>query len=40
MRSKQVLILVVLVVALVAACILAAPALVDAIRSIHVIPPH
>ena len=42
MRNKRVAILVVsvLVIVLVAVCIVAAPALMDAIRSIHVIPPH
>ncbi len=42
MHNKRVAILAVsvLVVVLVAVCIMAAPALVDAIRYIHVIPPH
>jgi hypothetical protein len=42
MNNKQVAILVILVVVvLVAVCILAAPALMDAMRSsVHVRPPH
>jgi hypothetical protein len=44
MRNKRAAILVVsvsiLVVVFVAACIVAAPALVDAIRAMHVIPHH
>lgn len=42
MRNKRVAILVisVLVVVLVVICIVAAPTLMETIRSIHVIPPH
>jgi hypothetical protein len=41
MSNKRVVILVVSVlIVLVAVCILAAPALMDAIRSIHTIPQH
>jgi hypothetical protein len=40
MNKKQVVIVVVLVVALVVICILATPALIDSIRTIHAIPQH
>lgn len=42
MRNKKVaiLVVVVLVVVLVAVCITTAPALMGAIRSIHIIPQH
>jgi hypothetical protein len=41
MSNKRVAILVVLVVVLVLVCIMAVgPALMDAVRGIHVIPPH
>lgn len=41
MSNRRVAIVVVVVVVLVAACIMAvAPTLMDAIRGIHVIPPH
>ena len=41
MSNKRIAIVVVLVVVVVAAvCIVAAPALMDAIRGIHVIPQH
>lgn len=41
MSNKRVVIIVVVsVVVLLAVCIVAAPALMDAIRAIHVIPQH
>ena len=40
MSNKRVAIVVVLVVVLAAVCILAVPAVMDAIRTIHVIPQH
>jgi hypothetical protein len=40
MNNKQVAIVIVVVVVLVVACIVAAPALIDSIRTIHVIPQH
>jgi hypothetical protein len=40
MRNKQAVIIAILVIMLVAICIVATPALMDVIRSIHVIPQH
>lgn len=40
MSNKRVAIVVVLVIVLVAVCTLAAPTVMDAIRTIHVIPQH
>ncbi len=42
MRNKRVAIIAVsvLVVVLVAVCLMAAPTLMEAVRSIHTIPPH
>jgi hypothetical protein len=40
MNNKPAVIAVVVVVVLVMICIVAAPALIDSIRSIHVIPQH
>ena len=38
--NKKVIVSIVVVVILGVVCIVAAPALMDSIRSIHVIPPH
>jgi hypothetical protein len=40
MGNKQVVLVVVVIVVLVVVCVVAAPALMDVIRTIHVIPQH
>jgi hypothetical protein len=40
MGNKQVVIIIVVIVVLVGGCIVAAPALMEMIRTIHVIPQH
>ena len=40
MGNKQVVVIVVVIVVLVAVCIVAAPTLIESIRTIHVIPQH